>query len=88
MPVFLVKDRGKEPRDALTRKGYGNIWNAGNVVGNNGVCIWINSVCSNTKTHKDVKRKSNSRRELQRKVMQEKSLLDHRGVAQGSKSGG
>ena len=71
-------DGGVEPNGALKRKDYGSIWNAGNVVGKNGVCIWTNSIFSNTKTHKVLKRKSKSRREPQRRVMHQTSVLNHR----------
>ena len=49
----------------LKRTNYGSNGNAW-------VCIWNNSICSSRKTNKDLKRKRNPRRELQRRVMHPK----------------
>ena len=53
---------GVDLNSALKRRNYGNIWNTG-------IRIWTNSIHSNTKTNKDLKRKRNSIIESQRRVM-------------------
>ena len=55
---------------ALKRRNYGSIWNTG-------IRIWTNSVHSNTKTNKDLKRKRNSKRESQRRVMHQNFQLSN-----------
>ena len=61
---------GVDLNSALKRRNYGSIWNTG-------ISIWTNSVHSNTKTNKDLKRKRNSRRESQRRVMHQTNPLNH-----------
>ena len=49
--------------------------------GNTGFCVWTNSICSNRKINKDLERKKNSRRELQRRIMHQTNLFNHGGVS-------
>ena len=64
---------GVDLNSALKRRNYGNIWNTG-------IRIWTNSVHSNTKTNKGLKRKRNSIIESQRRVMHQTNLLNHGGI--------
>ena len=66
----LLSDGGVDLNSALKRRNYGSIWNTG-------IGIWTNSVHSNTKTNKDLKRKRNSRIQSQRRVMHQTNLLNH-----------
>ena len=61
---------GVDLNSALKRRNYGSIWNTG-------IRIWTNSVHSNTKTNKDLKRKRNSKRESQRRVMHQNFQLSN-----------
>lgn len=58
-----------EKNGALKRKDYGSIWNAGNVIGNNGFYIRNYMPKQIAKTHKRFKGKGGLRRELQIKLM-------------------
>ena len=63
-----LSDGRVDLNSALKRRNYGSIWNTG-------IRIWTNSVHSNTKTNKDLKRKRNSKRESQRRVMHQNFQL-------------
>ena len=77
-PLFNpVCNGGVDLNSALKRRNYGSIWNTG-------ISIWTNSVHSNTKTNKDLKRKRNSRRESQRRVMHQTNPLSNRGIVLNS----
>ena len=65
-----LSDGGVDLNSALKRRNYGSIWNTG-------IRIWTNSVHSNTKTNKDLKRKRNSKRESQRRVMHQNFQLSN-----------
>ncbi len=67
---ILLRYGGVDLNSALKRRNYGSIWNTG-------IRIWTNSVHSNTKTNKDLKRKRNSKRESQRRVMHQNFQLSN-----------
>jgi len=60
----LVRYGRVDLNGALNRKNYGN-----RRVGNIGICVWTDSIYSGSKTNKQTKRKRNSRRELQGRLM-------------------
>ena len=53
-------------------------------MGNTGICVWTDSIYSGSKTYKQTKRKRNSRRELQGRLMHQTNQFNHRGVIQNS----
>jgi hypothetical protein len=57
---------------ALNRKNYGN-----RRMGNTGICVWTDSIYSGSKTNKQTKRKRNSRRELQGRLMHQTNQFNH-----------
>tara|TARA_X000000950_G_C13402422_1_gene452727 strand:+ start:239 stop:520 length:282 start_codon:yes stop_codon:yes gene_type:complete len=57
---------------ALNRKNYGN-----RRMGNTGICVWTDSIYSGSKTYKQTKRKRNSRRELQGRLMHQTNQFNH-----------
>ena len=60
---------------ALNRKNYGN-----RRMGNTGICVWTDSIYSGSKTYKQTKRKRNSRRELQGRLMHQTNQFNHGGI--------
>ena len=68
--VHLLRYGGVDLNSALKRRNYGSIWNTG-------ISIWTDSIYSGSKTNKDLKRKRNSRRESQRRVMHQTNPLNH-----------
>ena len=49
-------------------------------MGNAGISVWTDSIYSGSKTNKQTKRKRNSRRELQGRLMHQTNQLNHGGV--------
>mgnify|MGYP004027609785 CR=1 FL=1 len=49
-------------------------------MGNTGICVWTDSIYSGSKTYKQTKRKRNSRRELQGRLMHQTNQFNHGGV--------
>ena len=52
-------------------------------MGNTGICVWTDSIYSGSKTYKQTKRKRNSRRELQGRLMHQTNQFNHGGVDKG-----
>ncbi len=71
--INLVRYGGVDLNSALKRRNCGSIWNTG-------VCVWTDSIYSGSKTNKQTKRKRNSRRELQGRLMHQTNLFSHGGV--------
>ncbi len=46
-------------------------------MGNTGICVWTDSIYSGSKTNKQTKRKRNSRRELQGRLMHQTNQFNH-----------
>ena len=57
---------------ALNRENYGN-----RCMGNTGICVWTDSIYSGSKTYKQTKRKRNSRRELQRRLIHQTNQFNN-----------
>lgn len=72
--LYSLRNGGVISNSALKRGNYGSN-------GNTGFCVWTNSICSNRKINKDLERKKNSRRELQRRIMHQTNLFNHGGVS-------
>jgi hypothetical protein len=73
--INLVRYGRVDLNGALNRKNYGN-----RRVGNIGICVWTDSIYSGSKTNKQTKRKRNSRRELQGRLMHQTNQFNHGGV--------
>jgi hypothetical protein len=61
---------GVDLNSALKRRNFGSIWNTR-------VCVWTDSIYSGSKTNKQTKRKRNSRRGLQGRLMHQTNQLNH-----------
>ena len=53
-------------------------------MGNTGICVWTDSIYSGSKTYKQTKRKRNSRRELQGRLMHQTNQFNHGGIGESS----
>ena len=72
-----LRDGRVDLNGALNRKNYGN-----RRMGNTGICVWTDSIYSDSKTNKQTKRKRNSRRELQGRLMHQTNQFNHGGIEQ------
>ena len=68
-----ISDGGVDLNSALKRRNFGSIWNTR-------VCVWTDSIYSGSKTNKQTKRKRNSRRGLQGRLMHQTNQLNHSGI--------
>ena len=73
-----LNDSRVDLNGALNRENYGN-----RRMGNTGICVWTDSIYSGSKTYKQTKRKRNSRRELQGRLMHQTNQFNHGGVDKG-----
>ena len=73
--LYTLRNGRVDLNGALNRKNYGN-----RRMGNNGICVWTDSIYSGSKTYKQTKRKRNSRRELQGRLMHQTNQFNHGGV--------
>ena len=71
--VHLLRYGGVDLNSALKRRNFGSIWNTR-------VCVWTDSIYSGSKTNKQTKRKRNSRRGLQGRLMHQTNQLNHCGI--------
>ena len=53
-------------------------------MGNGGICVWTISIYPGSKINKQTKRKRNSRRQLQGRLMHHSNLISVGGVTLGS----
>ena len=69
----IFRNGGVDLNSALKRRNFGSIWNTR-------VCVWTDSIYSGSKTNKQTKRKRNSRRGLQGRLMHQTNQLNHGGI--------